>query len=188
MCAINGTTQQNRELIEHMNHMTRHRGPDGSEVWVSEDMTLGHNRLSIIDLREVANQPFVSDDGRYVVVYNGELYNFKELRAELSQYAYRTEGDTEVLLNAYRFWGEECVHPFQGKFCFANRETTKKKAFSRTGSIWCEAVVLHSCWRSIFVFIRDQSVAPGGCCTETQQKCFHTLYATPLYSRCRHAF
>ncbi len=129
MCAINGITQKNTELVKRMNKATLHRGPDGSFVWESLRVTLGHNRLSIIDVRAVANQPFVSDDGRYVLVYNGELYNFKELRTELSQFSYRTESDTEVLLNAYRAWGKGCVRRFNGIFAFAIWDTQTEELF-----------------------------------------------------------
>ncbi len=129
MCGINGITQQNKELVERMNFVTKHRGPDGSHISELEGVTLGHNRLSIIDVREIANQPFVSDDGRYTIVYNGELYNFKELKSELSEYTYKTEGDTEVLLNAYRAWGSACVNRFNGIFAFAIWDAEKKELF-----------------------------------------------------------
>ncbi len=129
MCAINGITEKNRELVERMNFVTKHRGPDGSHISELNDITLGHNRLSIIDVREVANQPFVSDDGRFIIVYNGELYNFKELKKELSQYTYKTDSDTEVLLNSYRTWGSDCVNRFNGIFAFGIWDTEKKELF-----------------------------------------------------------
>lgn len=112
-----------------MNAVTSHRGPDGSAVWVSSEVTLGHNRLSIIDLRDVANQPFVSDDGRFILVYNGELYNYRELKSELSAFTYRTESDTEVLLNAYRTWGKQCVKRFNGIFAFGIWDKERQELF-----------------------------------------------------------
>ncbi|MCR4285858.1 MAG: asparagine synthase (glutamine-hydrolyzing) [Candidatus Kaiserbacteria bacterium] len=119
MCAINGTTEKNTELIERMNKRTKHRGPDGSRVWEGEGVTLGHNRLAIIDLREVASQPMKSADGRYVIVFNGEIYNYRELRAGLSgQYTFTTESDTEVLLVAYSIWGEGMFSKLRGIFAF----------------------------------------------------------------------
>jgi asparagine synthase (glutamine-hydrolysing) len=129
MCAINGITGENKELVIRMNEATKHRGPDGSRVWEGEGITLGHNRLSIIDLRDVASQPFVSEDGRFVIVYNGELYNFKDLKKELAHFSYKTEGDTEVLLNAYRTWGAACVKRFNGIFAFAIWDTKEKELF-----------------------------------------------------------
>ena len=102
-----------------------HRGPDGSGVWQAADRhcTLGHRRLSIIDLSDEAAQPMVSADGRLAVVYNGEIYNHAELRRELialGHARWRTDhSDTEVLLRAYEQWGVECVHRFQGMFAVA---------------------------------------------------------------------
>lgn len=129
MCGINGITRNDRILIERMNQVTAHRGPDGSFIYEDKGVTLGHNRLSVIDVREVANQPFLSDDGRYVIVYNGELYNFKELKAELNGYTYRTVGDTEVVLNAYRKWGSAAVKRFNGMFAFAIWDTKEQTLF-----------------------------------------------------------
>lgn len=85
MCAINGTTQNARNIIRAMNEATKYRGPDGTGIYEDEGVTLGHNRLAIIDLSEKAAQPMRSSDGRYAITYNGELYNFRELREELKQ-------------------------------------------------------------------------------------------------------
>lgn len=119
MCAINGITKEDEARIVAMNQRTKHRGPDGSSVYVTDKITLGHNRLAIIDVTDASAQPMKSNDGRYVIVYNGELYNFKELREELrGQYAFRTEGDTEVLLAAYSIWGENMFSKLRGIFAF----------------------------------------------------------------------
>ncbi len=129
MCGINGVIGEKKELIERMNRVTVHRGPDGSKIWESGDITLGQNRLSIIDLRSVADQPFVSADGRFVVLLNGEIYNYRELKTELSQFQFRSEGDTEVLLNAYRMWGKQCVGRLNGIFSFAIWDAQEKELF-----------------------------------------------------------
>ncbi len=119
MCAINGITKDDVALVSQMNDVTRHRGPDGSSVYAGGAITLGHNRLAIIDTSDASAQPMVSNDGRYVIVYNGELYNFKELRTELeSKYTFKTAGDTEVLLTAYREWGEKMFAKLRGIFAF----------------------------------------------------------------------
>lgn len=102
----------------------RHRGPDAYGVWHGLTATcrigLGHVRLSILDLSDGANQPFVSDDGRVVLVYNGEVYNFAALRRELAAAGalFRTSSDTEVLLQAYRHWGKDCLARLEGMFAF----------------------------------------------------------------------
>lgn len=105
-----------RRMIDAMPH----RGPDGSGVWVGPGVGLGHRRLSIIDLAGGA-QPMANPDQSLVVTYNGEIYNFAEIRAELEQrgYRFRTNGDTEVILHAYRQWGEACLARFDGMFAFA---------------------------------------------------------------------
>src|SRR5262249_27244420 len=112
MCGLNGLfafhpaagTLSAAELIETRDAM-RARGPDGSGEWWSTDRrcALGHRRLSIIDLSDRAAQPMISDDGRFVVVYNGEIYNYPALRAELETAGvrFRSNSDTEVLLHLY---------------------------------------------------------------------------------------
>ncbi len=97
-----------------------HRGPDGSGVWTAPGVGLGHLRLSIIDLAGGA-QPMASEEGDIVVTFNGEIYNFAELRAELEErgHRFRTHSDTEVILHGWRQWGEACVERFVGMFAFA---------------------------------------------------------------------
>lgn len=97
-----------------------HRGPDGSGVWTAPGVGLGHRRLSIIDLA-TGDQPMLSADGRLALSYNGEIYNFREVRKELEAlgHGFRTESDTEVILAAWRQWGPECLSRFNGMFAFA---------------------------------------------------------------------
>ena len=83
MCGINGFNWRDENLIQRMNTKIAHRGPDDEGVFVDENISLGHRRLSIIDLSQAAHQPMITPDGRYTIVYNGELYNFKELKKEL---------------------------------------------------------------------------------------------------------
>jgi asparagine synthase (glutamine-hydrolysing) len=130
MCAINGFSFKDRNLCEKMNVRTAHRGPDGTGVYVENGVTLGHNRLSIIDLSESASQPMHSSDGRYTIVYNGELYNFRELKRELtSKYQFKTQSDTEVVLAAYSVWGKGCTERFNGMFAFAIWDNQKEEIF-----------------------------------------------------------
>ena len=110
-----------RETIERMSASIAHRGPDGQGVYVEGPVGLGFRRLAILDLSDAASQPMVSADGRYVLVFNGEIFNFLELREELVQlgHQFRSTGDTEVLLEAYARWGTACVDRFNGMFSFA---------------------------------------------------------------------
>lgn len=109
-----------------------HRGPDNLGKWVNDgQIALGHNRLSILDLSEAANQPFQSADGRYKLVFNGEIYNYLEIRKKLeSNFTFRTQSDTEVLLCAYILWGEACLQQFNGMFSFSIWDTLEKKLFA----------------------------------------------------------
>lgn len=128
MCAINGVTIEDRARIERMNERTKHRGPDGSSVYVGDGVTLGHNRLAIIDVTDASAQPMESADGRLVIVFNGEIYNYKELREELSSsYSFHTQGDTEVLLAAYRVWGTLMFPKLRGIFAFGIWDREKKE-------------------------------------------------------------
>ncbi|MEL6531210.1 MAG: XrtA/PEP-CTERM system amidotransferase [Pseudomonadota bacterium] len=106
--------------VERMCDAMVHRGPDGSGVWTAPGVGLGHRRLSIIDL-EGSPQPMLSADGRAVIVFNGEIYNFRELRSELKKDGarFQTEGDTEVILAAWRRWGVDCLEKLHGMFAFA---------------------------------------------------------------------
>lgn len=125
MCGICGIIEFSRRpateqpLLRMMKRM-KHRGPNDEGVFVDGPIGLGHVRLSIIDLSSAGHQPMVSEDGRFVLVYNGEIYNYIELRQELQEFfPFRTHTDTEVLLNAFRQWGADCLHRLNGMFAFA---------------------------------------------------------------------
>jgi asparagine synthase (glutamine-hydrolysing) len=127
MCAINGITEVDHALVERMNAATRHRGPDGSRIWSDAGITLGHNRLAIIDLSDAALQPMASTDGRYMIVFNGEIYNYRELRNELEGgYTFTTQSDTEVLIAAYARWGEAMLSKLRGIFAFGIWDTNEE--------------------------------------------------------------
>ncbi|MEZ4877619.1 MAG: asparagine synthase (glutamine-hydrolyzing) [Flavobacterium sp.] len=123
MCGILGIIgfNANKQRIINMLKSQSHRGPDFSDYYLEEGkIALGHNRLSIIDLSNNANQPFFSECGNFIVVFNGEIYNYLELKSELRlKYFFRTQSDTEVLLNAYLEWGEDCLDKLNGMFSFA---------------------------------------------------------------------
>ncbi len=116
--------------VVRMCDVLAHRGPDGSGVWAEDGVGLGHRRLSIIDLAG-SPQPMHTADGRAVIVFNGEIYNFRELRRELEQegFTFRTNGDTEVILAAYRRWGVDCLKRLDGMFAFALFDRDKRELF-----------------------------------------------------------
>ncbi len=124
MCGISGivsTIWSPASKINKMLEIQSHRGPDAAGFFVSSDgqCALGHNRLSIIDLADHAKQPMIDASGRYHIVFNGEIYNYLELKKELSGYPFKTSSDTEVILAAWNKWGEDCVQKFIGMFAFA---------------------------------------------------------------------
>jgi asparagine synthase (glutamine-hydrolysing) len=116
--------------VERMCDAMVHRGPDGAGVWAAPGVGLGHRRLSIIDLAG-SPQPMHSPDGRAVIVFNGEIYNFMELRRELaaSGAQFRTDGDTEVILAAWQRWGTGCLEKLHGMFAFALYDLDRRQLF-----------------------------------------------------------
>jgi asparagine synthase (glutamine-hydrolysing) len=110
--------------------LLRHRGPDGAGNWVSGNgqIGLGHVRLSIIDV-EAGAQPMKSDDGRFTIIFNGEIYNYIELREELGLQQFHTHSDTEVILRAFQKWGADCVNRLRGMFAIAIWDDTERKLF-----------------------------------------------------------
>lgn len=136
MCGITGFVNldgqaASEDEIRRMVALIRHRGPDGEGHWLERNVALGHTRLAIIDLHVESNQPFHSADGRYVLTFNGEIFNYIELRQELEQLGcrFRTQSDTEVLLQAFVTWGDACVPRFNGMCAFAVYDRVEDRLF-----------------------------------------------------------
>jgi asparagine synthase (glutamine-hydrolysing) len=108
-------------VLRRMTDVVRHRGPDGEGFWTESFIGFGHRRLAIIDLSPLGHQPMQTEDGSLVITYNGEIYNFPNLRVELEArgHRFRSQSDTEVVLKAYQEWGPQCVRRFNGMFAFA---------------------------------------------------------------------
>ena len=127
MCGIIGQiTRLDDTIIENFRNRREslsHRGPNDAGEWIDRvaGVVMGHRRLSIIDTTEASNQPFISEDGQIVLVFNGEIYNYVELREELiaAGYRFQTSGDTEVLIRAYEHWGKDCLQRLNGMWAFA---------------------------------------------------------------------
>ena len=137
MCGIagvfrpGGARPEDTLLVQSMNDAQAHRGPDAQGVLESGACVLGHRRLAIIDLSDDGRQPFVSQCGRYAMVFNGEIYNYIELRQELAGkgYVFHTRTDTEVLLAAYREWGAGGLQRLNGMFAFAVYDAKEQSLF-----------------------------------------------------------
>lgn len=134
MCGITGIVGSNpivqdASIIQRMTDSVAHRGPDAESTWSSPGVSLGHRRLSIIDLTTHSNQPFFDTTRRYCMVFNGEIYNYKEIKKQLPDYPFESQSDTEVLLASYIRWGKDCLERLNGMFAFAIWDTHEKVLF-----------------------------------------------------------
>lgn len=136
MCGIIGIAEPspnrvNKAVLQEMTDVLRYRGPDGEGLYIKGRVGLGHRRLSVIDLSDAGRQPMADTKGQRVISYNGEVYNFRELRKQLERkgYRFRSQTDTEVILQSYAEWGEACVSKFNGMFAFAILDWPKRRLF-----------------------------------------------------------
>ena len=133
MCGITGiygmSSEKSASTIRLMNNAISHRGPDDEGYYVDEQVALGHRRLAIIDLSPAGHQPMHSNDGNLEIAFNGEIYNFQEVKKLLSGYAFKSGSDTEVILAAYQQWGKDCLQHFNGMFAFAIWDKAKQELF-----------------------------------------------------------
>lgn len=137
MCGIagiihfEGLQDASGKTVQAMLDVLRHRGPDGEGLYCDRQLAFGHRRLAILDLSDNGKQPFISRDGRFAITYNGEIFNFKELRSELETlgYTFRSETDTEVLLYMYEQYGENALDRLNGMFAFAVWDKHRQKLF-----------------------------------------------------------
>ncbi len=152
MCGITGIAGHPREdearrAVDRMNEAQHHRGPDAGGLWSDDGVVLGHRRLKIIDLSSAANQPFQSPDGRHVLVFNGEIYNYRDLRAELERlpgaHVFRTGSDTEVLLAALAAWGPAALERLMGMFAFAWWDRTERRLLLARDRLGIKPLYLH---------------------------------------------
>ena len=131
MCGIAGFNWDDRALIKSMLNLIKHRGPDDYGFYTDKYVSLGNRRLSIIDLSKKGKQPISNEDGTKLIVFNGEIYNFKELRDELQKagHKFKSDTDTEVIIHSYEEHGIKCVEKFNGMFAFAIWDLNKKELF-----------------------------------------------------------
>lgn len=131
MCGICGFNWNDKTLAELVTNEMAHRGPDQSDVWCGENISLGHRRLSIIDLSEQGRQPMSNEDRQVQLVFNGEIYNFLELRNQLESrgHKFKSRSDSEVIIHAYEEYGPDCVNRLRGMFAFAIWDTNRQQLF-----------------------------------------------------------
>jgi len=148
MCGIAGLFGHGwrPDQLESMVAYQRHRGPDGQGTYHDPNgqAAIGHDRLSIIDLSQAGAQPMVSGNGRLIISFNGEIYNYLELRAELSGgYEFRSRTDTEVILAAYERWGEACLDHFVGMFALMIWDTREQRLFAARDRFGVKPLYFH---------------------------------------------
>lgn len=131
MCGIVGfvsSEKKKKEIIEKMADRIKHRGPDGVGYYTDKKIALGHRRLSIIDIKG-GKQPMYNEDKKLVIIFNGEIYNYQELKKELSHHTFKTNSDTEVLIHGYEEWGTKLLSKLRGMFAFAIWDKEKETLF-----------------------------------------------------------
>ena len=133
MCGIFGVINKKieREVADKCVDRMSHRGPDGRGIWQEGGTTLGHRRLAILDLSEKGTQPMLYDNGRYVLAFNGEIYNFVEIRDKLEKkgYEFTSDSDSEVILAAFVEWKERCLDRFNGMWAFLIWDRSEERLF-----------------------------------------------------------
>ena len=161
MCGIVGFVHFDKErncdknLLKEMANLLVHRGPDGEGYFTERNVGLGHRRLAIIDLNS-GQQPMYSEDGNVIIVFNGEIYNYVELRDELRDigYRFRTNSDTEVILIAYEQWGTDCVNKFNGMWAFALWDRRRRRLFCSRDRLG-EKPFFYAVYEDSFVFASE---------------------------------
>ena len=145
MCGIAGLLNSNgapadRETLEFMNRVQAHRGPDGQGLFLEGPVGLAHVRLAILDLTEAGHQPLTLDG--YTMTYNGEVYNYRELRKDLEKkgHTFRTGTDTEVVLASYAEWGTDCLEKFNGMWAFCIYDRKRYRPTIKTRGTDCPGI------------------------------------------------
>lgn len=159
MCGINGFSWPDQELVKKMNVQVKHRGPDGDGFFVGENVSLGHTRLAILDLSDKARQPMASHNGRFIIAFNGEIYNFQEIKKELmaKDYKFISTSDTEVLVNAWQEWGPDCLPKLNGIFAFAVWDKQEQKLFLVRDRVGVKPLYYYHQNNKLIFFFRNQS-------------------------------
>lgn len=184
MCGITGVIGDCKESqLDAMLVSQHHRGPDATGKYFDAEFAgLGHNRLAIIDLSEQSNQPFMDNSGRYVLVFNGEIYNYIEIKATLqNQYDFKTESDTEVLLAAFIVYGKFCLEKFNGMFAFAIWDNQEKKLFAARDRFGVKPF-FYSLFNNTFCFSSEiKALHAAGISKQPNEKVWASYFAYGSY-------
>lgn len=160
MCGISGIINYDNSSVKESDIMNmmfamKHRGPDDEGVFLKNNVGLGFVRLSILDLSSSGHQPMVSQNNRYIIVFNGEVYNYLEIKKELSpKYEFKSSTDTEVVLNAFIEWGEDCLQKFNGMFAFAIYDQENNSLFAARDRFGIKPFYYNNTYKN-FIFASD---------------------------------
>lgn len=181
MCGIAGilhfgTLDNSDELIRGMTKSITHRGPDADGFYNDDFISLGHRRLSIIDVSDKANQPMVDRSGRYVLSFNGEIYNYREIQQELSSWTFTTCSDTEVLLAAFSTWGIRCLNRLDGIFAFAIWDSHEKTLWLARDRMGVKPLYYLQEGQTILFASEIRALLSSGLIQATVDKCGLTHY------------
>ena len=189
--AIFGDTWKPEDLPAMVDSQ-RHRGPDGEGIYLDPHRKggLGHNRLSILDLSEAGRQPMTSSDGNIVIVLNGEIYNYLELKRELEgEYTFTTRSDTEVLLAAYQKWGTACLDHLFGMFAFVVWDENQKSAFAARDRFGVKPLYYHQKRDGTLLISSEiKALHAAGVPRSPENKTWSTYLTYGLYEHSEHTF
>ena len=191
MCGISGIISGSKKDTNYNPSILQHRGPDNEGQWLSTNgnAALYHNRLSIIDLSDEGNQPMMSNDKRFAVVYNGELYNYLELRNELKGfYEFQTVSDTEVVLAAYKKWGVDCLPRFVGMFSFAIWDNIDKELFAAVDRFGVKPFYYNVSNEGFRFASEIKALHKMGISKELNESIWATYFAKGIYDHSEHTF
>lgn len=193
MCGLAGIFGQSwsKSQLEAMVASQRHRGPDADGIYVSPSGAcgLGHNRLSIIDLSDAARQPMSDPTGRYWIVFNGEIYNYLELREELrADYNFRTRSDTEVLIAAYQKWGAQCLDRLIGMFAFALWDEKEQSLFAARDRFGVKPLYYHQRFDGLLLASEIKALHAAGVPVESDSVAWATYLNYGFYDHSERTF
>jgi len=184
MCGIAGIIGTYKEdNINKMLESQHHRGPDSKAKYFDPGFcTLGHNRLSIIDLSAESNQPFLDNSGRYIIAFNGEIYNYIEIKEGLEkQYNFKTQSDTEVLLAAFIIYGKSCLEKLNGMFAFAIWDNLEKKLFAARDRFGVKPFYYSLCNNSFYFSSEIKALHAAGIAKQPNEKVWASYFAFGSY-------
>jgi asparagine synthase (glutamine-hydrolysing) len=193
MCGISAILGKNspQSQIDLMVRTQQHRGPDDQGIYISPDgmISLGHNRLSILDLSTAGHQPMQSADGHMWIVFNGEIYNYVELRAQLADYPFQSNTDTEIILAAYQRWGTGCLEHFVGMFAFILWDEIRQEIFAARDRFGVKPLYFHHALDgTLYLASEIKTLHASGIAKTPNTRVWSTYLSSAVYDHSQQTF